>query len=126
MDLLLDSVSLLSNRLRLDDVILTPSTAFALVVSTAPSSPCPRCGTPSDRIHSQYRRTIADLPCQQRLLIVRLRVRRFRCTRPDCSQRVFCERLPGVINAHARSTTRLADAHRVIGWALGGEAGARL
>src|SRR6516162_11040868 len=109
MDSLLDSVSLLSSSLRLDDLILTPSTAVALLVATAPSSPCPHCGTASDRVHSRYRRTIADLPYQQRLFIVRLLVRRFRCARPDCPQRIFCERLPGVLNAHARSTTRLAD-----------------
>jgi transposase len=39
---------------------------------------------------------------------------------------VFCERLPAVLAAHARSTGRLTDTHRAIGFALGGEAGARL
>src|SRR5205085_295546 len=34
--------------------------------------------------------------------------------------------LPGLLEAHARSTTRLAGAHRAIGFALGGEAGSRL
>jgi transposase len=53
-------------------------------------------------------------------------VRKFRCTRPDCPQAVFCERLPGLLDAYTRSTARLTDAHRAIGFALGGEAGARL
>jgi len=112
--------------LRLDDLVLTPTTAVALLVSVAATARCPRCGTASDRIHSRYRRTVADLPCQSRPLALRLVVRRFRCPKPDCPQAVFCERLPDLLDAHARSTARLADAHRAVGFALGGEAGARL
>jgi len=112
--------------LRLDDLVLTPTTAVALLVSCAATARCPHCGTASDRVHSRYRRTVADLPCQDRPLALRLVVRRFRCSRPDCPQAVFCERLPGLIDAHARCTARLADAHRAVGFALGGEAGARL
>jgi transposase len=112
--------------LRLDDLVLTSDVAVALVASTAPAAACPRCGTPSRRLHSRYRRTVADLPCQDRLVALRLLVRRFRCAQPDCPQTVFCERLPGLLAAHARSTDRLAGAHRAIGLALGGEAGSRL
>src|SRR5262245_54162857 len=112
--------------LRLDDLVLTPSTAVALLASTCPTAACPRCATLSDRIHSRYRRTVADLPCRDRPVALRLVVRRFRCARPDCPQTVFCERLPGLLDAHARSTARLTEAHRAVGFALGGEAGARL
>jgi transposase len=112
--------------LRLDDLVHTSTTAVALIASTAASAACPRCGTPSDRVHSQYRRTVADLPCHDRPVALRLVVRRFRCAKPDCPQAIFCERLPGLLDAHARSTARLTDAHRAVGFALGGEAGARL
>jgi len=112
--------------LRLDGLVLTPTAAVALLASTAASSPCPRCGTPSDRVHSHYRRTVADLPCHDRPLALRLVVRRFRCLNPGCPQAIFCERLPELLGSHARTTTRLTDAHRAIGFALGGEAGARL
>jgi transposase len=112
--------------LRLDDLILTSTTAVALVVATAATAPCPRCGTPSDRVHSRYRRTVADLPCHDRPVALRLVVRRFRCIEPGCPQVIFCERLPGLLDAHARCTARLTDAHRAIGFALGGEAGSRL
>ena len=78
--------------LRLDDLVLTPNWAAALVASTSATAACPRCGTPSDRVHSHYRRTVADLPCRDRPLAVRLLVRRFRCINPACPQRVFCER----------------------------------
>ena len=43
--------------LRLDDLVLTPTTAVALLVSVAAAARCPRCGTASDRVHSRYRRT---------------------------------------------------------------------
>jgi transposase len=112
--------------LRVDDLILTADVAVALIASTTPAADCPRCGTPSHRLHSHYRRTVADLPCQERMVALRLVVRRFRCSQPDCPQAIFCERLPGLLEAHARSTTRLASAHRAIGYALGGEAGSRL
>ncbi len=115
-----------STGLRLDDLVLTPHTAVALVTSTAPTANCPRCGTPSDRVHGHYRRTVADLPCHHRTVVLRLAVRRFRCLVPGCPQAVFCERLPELLGAHARTTARLTDAHRAIGFALGGEAGARL
>jgi transposase len=112
--------------LRLDDLVLTPAAAVALLVSTAPTVACPHCGTPSDRVHSRYRRTVADLPGTGRTLALRLIVRRFRCSQADCPQSIFCERLPGLLDAHARSTSRLTEAHRAIGFALGGEAGHRL
>ena len=112
--------------LRLGDLVLTPTTAVALLVSTAPTAVCPQCGTASDRVHSRYRRTVADLPSQGRVVALRLLVRKFRCGRPDCPRRIFCERLPQALPAHARSTTRRTEAHRDIGFALGGEAGGRL
>jgi transposase len=112
--------------LRLDDVLLTPTTVVALLASTADSAPCPLCGTPSDRVHSHYRRTVADLPCHERPVALRLVVRRFRCLDPGCPKVIFCERLPQLLDAHARTTARLTGAHRAIGFALGGEAGARL
>lgn len=112
--------------LRLDDIVLTPDLAVAHFTATAPSASCPGCGTASDRVHSHYRRTVADLPCQDRAVAFRIRLRRFRCTQAACPRAVFCERLPGLLHVSARATDRLTDSHRAVGFALGGEAGARL
>jgi len=49
----------------------------------------------------------------------------FVCSRP-CPQRIFCERLPAVVAPYARRTRRLAHVLQVLGFALGGEAGARV
>jgi transposase len=112
--------------LRFDNLVFTPELAIAHFTATAKSAACPSCGTRSDHVHSHYRRTVADLPCVERFLALRLRLRRFRCANVGCPRTLFCERLPGLLAAHARSTDRLTDAHRAVGFALGGEAGARL
>ena len=112
--------------LRLDDLVVTPTTAVVLLVATTPTAPCPRCGTATGRVHGRYRRTVADLALRDRPVALRLLVRKFRCTNPDCTQAIFCERLPQLLEPRARTTARLAAAHRDIGFALGGEAGARL
>jgi transposase len=93
---------------------------------TEPTAACPDCGHASDRVHSRYARRIGDLPVQGRRLVLRLVTRRFYCRRPDCRRRIFCERLPGLAAAHARTSGPLTESHRDIGFALGGEAGARL
>lgn len=97
--------------LRLDALFLTATAEVALLVSTAATAVCPRCGTASDRLHSRYRRTVADLPYQGRPLALRLVVQRIRCSQANCPQSVFCERLSDLLGAHARSTGRLTGAH---------------
>jgi hypothetical protein len=91
-----------------------------------PAARCPSCGAPSDRVHSRYARTAADLPWQGRRVVLRLTARRFRCPTAGCVRAIFCERFPAALAPHARTTARLTEAHRLIGFALGGEPGARL
>lgn len=103
-------------------------TADLIAIAVKPSqdtSNCPGCSVSSNRIHSHYIRTAADLPWQGRRVILRVTVRRFRCPNGGCSQRIFCERLSHLA-AWAQTTDRLSEAHRLIGLALGGEAGSRL
>jgi transposase len=112
--------------LAVTDFVLTPTLAAIVVASTSSMAACPRCGGRSDRVHSRYTRTIADLACHGRSVMLRLRVRRFRCTTPSCPRAIFCERLPELVASHARTTERLTEVHRLVGLALGGEPGARL
>jgi transposase len=57
---------------------------------------------------------------------LQITVRRFSCLERQCPRRIFAERLPGFAEPRARTTWRLSQAHRAIGYALGGEAGSRL
>lgn len=87
---------------------------------------CPQCGSPSARIHSHYRRIVADLPWAGIPTHLLLWSRRFFCDTPNCSRRIFTERLPGIVSPHARRTERLRDWLRQVAFAVGGEPGARL
>lgn len=96
------------------------------LATTGDTSACPQCRSASTAVHARYRRSLIDRPCLGLPVVYAVTVRKFVCRRRDCPQRVFCERLPELTAPHARTTGELADSHRQIGLALGGEAGARL
>jgi transposase len=63
------------------------------VACTVPTACCPRCQQPSERIHGHYGRTVADLPCAGRHVILALTARKFVCRTPTCPQQIFTERV---------------------------------
>src|SRR5713101_10013908 len=95
------------------------------VAVTASQALCPTCTQPSMHVHSQYRRTLADLPWATTTVQLHLRVRRFWCATPHCARRTFTERVRQVAACSARGTTRLTAIQTSTGLALGGAAGAR-
>lgn len=112
--------------LRLEDTFIDADTVSLTLASTSLPVACPVCRHATARLHSHYRRTVADLPwsgCRVRLL---LSVRKFRCPRIGCPRRIFTERLPSLAEPYARKTTRLHEVLKLVGFALSGEAGARL
>ncbi len=70
--------------------------------------------------------TLADLPISGRRVVLTVRVRRFRCLIPTCPRQIFAERLPDLAAPFARRSQPLQHALERVGFALGGEAGARL
>lgn len=102
-----------------DDVITM------MVTTIGATAHCPLCNQPSARIHSHYTRLAADLPWNGVAARLRLSTRRFFCSNDDCHRKFFTERLPEVIVPYARRTLRLSEAFELIGFALGGEVGAR-
>lgn len=116
---------LAGSGLRLRELAITPDMVAMTVESTASIAECPGCGKTSERIHGRYLRTVGDLPCQGRRVMLRLVVRRFRCDHAACPRRTFAEQLRSVA-PYARGTIRLTEIQRAFGFALGGEAGARL
>jgi transposase len=113
-------------QLRLQCKNASGQTITLSVTTILPCASCPRCHESSTRIHSRYVRTVADLPWLGIAVRLELQTRRFFCRQPACTQQIFCERLPAVVAPHGRRTQRLAHALQVLGFALGGEAGARL
>lgn len=95
-----------------------------IVVTVHPSdkmSSCPDCGAISTRIHSQYRRNLADLPLAGREVRLIVVARRFRCDGANCRRVIFTERFSeDVLAPSARRTARLDCLVHHLGLALGG------
>src|SRR5664279_2130324 len=101
----------------------------AVVIAAHPrarGSRCRRCGQVSTRVHSRYRRQLADLPVAGRPVEVWLTVRRFFCDHVDCSACTFVEQMPGLTERHARRSPGLQAALVAIALALTGRPGSRL
>ncbi len=110
----------------IEHVHFTPSRLRIQVRSRSGSACCPSCGAPSTRVHSHTQRQVQDLPLLGIPVHLHVQVRRFFCATPDCPKRTFVEHLAAVTPSRVRRTPRVTDAVRVIGFALGGEAGARV
>jgi transposase len=115
-----------SAALNVESLEVTSGELLIRVSSTQREQTCPLCGKQATRIHSRYERTLQDLPWGLCRVRVRLRVRRWFCQNLGCPRRLFTERLPTVTQPYARRTRRLQEALLQLGWASGGEAGAKL
>jgi len=85
----------------------------AVVIAAHPrarGSRCRRCGRMSTRVHSRYRRHLADLPAAGRPVEVWLTVRRFFCDHVDCSACTFVEQVPGLTCRLPRSMALIRHA----------------
>src|SRR6185312_3025993 len=96
------------------------------ILSVLPSSCCPSCSQASSQVHSWYQRTLRDVPCAGRQVVLYLSVRKFFCRNPDCARKIFTERLPTFVEPWAQVTKRLFEAVQTIGLATSGELGTRL
>src|SRR5258708_38055139 len=95
---------MLIDRVELTDCQLTVTAA-----STRAEAACPGCGCPSDHDHTQYQRTVSDVPCGVRTVVLRLCARKFFCLRLSCQRKVCAERLPDLVQPCARGSNRPVD-----------------
>lgn len=118
--------SLLPAGLSIDQIEVGGTEILAVARSRSPASSCPLCGRLSRRVHSRYRRCLADLPAHGRRVRISLEVRRFRCG-DGCRRRIFAERFAEeVVRPFARRTSRLQNIVHHLGLALGGRPGQSL
>src|SRR5207248_6329835 len=80
----------------------------------------------SDAVHCQYRRTVHDVPCGGRSVVLQLRVRKFACWTATCPRKVFAERLPDLVQPWARLSNRLLEELKAIGLAASAQVSERL
>ena len=110
----------------IDQIQMTEAQLTVTVISTQPSAPCPGCGCPSEHVHSHYRRTVNDVPCGGRNVVLRLNVRKFFCRTATCPRKVFAERLPELVQPWARVSNRLLEELKALGLAASAEVNERL
>jgi transposase len=95
--------------LRLENATINADFVELTLTSTRLPVTCPACDQQTARLHSHYRRTVADLPWAGRRVGLPLNVRKFRCPEEGCQRQIFTERLPDLVRRHARKTTRLHE-----------------
>src|SRR6266851_2198741 len=110
----------------LGQVEITQTQLTVEVISTQPCARCPGCGNLSDSVHCQYQRTVHDVPCGGRNVVLRLRVRKFVCRSTTCPRKVFAERLPDLVQPWGRVSNRLLEELKAIGLAASAEVSERL
>lgn len=115
-----------TSGLSLERQVVEDSGISIYLRTSSPTARCPLCDSPSSRIHSRYQRKLADLPWRGRVSRLLVKVRRFFCGEPTCPRDIFGERLATLAAVRARTTHSLDQAHRHVGFALGGEEGSRL
>jgi len=120
------STLLAGSGLTIDHVRVVDDGVVVVVTATRTTVPCPVCGYLAQRMHSRYRRIVADVPAHGVAVHFELHTRRFRCDAPACPRRIFAERFPSLVSGGARRSLRLTALYVALGLALGGEGGARL
>src|SRR5262249_40872320 len=98
----LRAMELIPPGFTVDDVEIAAEQVVVAIRAAAGSCPCPLCGAMALRVHSRYRRRVADLPLAGRRTEMVLQARRFFCDASACPRRVFAERFEGIILPRAR------------------------
>jgi transposase len=110
----------------LSAITLENERAVFQIGSNEDSSPCPKCNSPSLKVHSRYCRTILDLPFSGISVEARLNVRKFFCVSKACQQKIFSERFNQFVNPYGRRTIRLDRRLTILGLKAGGNMGASI
>src|SRR5436190_9214683 len=116
----------LPEGLLIDHVEQSETKLTVMVISTRPEAVCPGCRHPSEHVHSQYQRTVRDVPSGGQEVVLRLCVRKFFCLSLCCPRKVFAERLPELVHAYARVSNRLFESLKAIGLCASAEVSERL
>lgn len=116
----------LKDQLTIEQIYVDKEMITIEITTNDVTWPCPDCRQPSQRVHSRYWRTVADLPWADKQILLQWQVRRLFCDVSGCQRKTFAQQLPEMVARYARRTKRLNGKQRQIGLALGGEAGSRL
>ncbi|HEY6407073.1 MAG TPA: ISL3 family transposase, partial [Ktedonobacteraceae bacterium] len=110
----------------IDRIEQSDSQLTVTVITTRAEAACPGCGCLSEHVQSQYQRTVHDVSCGGRHVVLQLRVRKFFCLQLCCPRKVFAERLPDLVQPWARVSNRLLEELKAIGLSASAEVSERL
>jgi transposase len=110
----------------IEQITLADRVITVLAQSQTRRASCAVCASLSSRVHSQYERTLSDLPWSGRTVRLVIRVRRFFCQQLTRPRKTFVEAIPAVAERYARRTIRLKEVLERLALALGGEQSSRL
>jgi transposase len=114
------------NGIEIDEVVDTGAGLVIAARVRARQAGCRGCAMPSVRVHSRYRRMLADVPVGGRPTRIVLWVRRFFCANAVCEVQTFVEQVPSLTRRWSRVSEGLREMVAAVGLALAGRAGARL
>ena len=89
-------------------------------------SKCPLCSKKSNRIHSRYERSLADLPISGSIVKLKLLSKRYFCDNTACHRMIFTERFIKRILPYGRRLTRARALISKMALELGGNNGANM
>src|SRR5437764_15229170 len=90
----LAALFLLPDTIAVEAAYPTKSRLTLQISCTLKSASCPLCQQSSERIHGKYGQTVADVPCEGRLVKLELTVRKFVCRTRTAPRRSFTDGLP--------------------------------
>ncbi|MFD2117990.1 transposase family protein [Paenibacillus yanchengensis] len=67
---------------------------------------CLYCHTPSNKVHSHYKKSFQDLPIQDKKVMIVLNNRKLFCVNEHCNKRTFAETFE-LISSKSKKTIRL-------------------
>jgi transposase len=111
--------------LAIERVSASGTTVRVLARTRTGEAACSGCGAVSRRVHSSYRRHLADTASGGQEVVIDLQVRRFFCD-SGCGKKTFAEQVPGLTARYGRRTLGLETVLVAVALALSGRAGARL
>jgi transposase len=99
-------IKLLDKNLEYIEHKIIEDTIYITVRSVKEYVYCPYCCTPSNKVHSIYKRSFQDLSIQGFKVMIIIKNRKIFCKNDDCNYRTFSEKF-NFINNKAKKTKRL-------------------
>lgn len=87
---------------------IVDNTIYIRVISNRETVFCKYCNTPSNKTHSNYKRSFQDLPIQGKKVRIIIKNRKMFCINPNCDKITFAETFD-FLSYKAKKTNRLED-----------------